>query len=465
MELVIATHKNLSSEACPHSTRYIHTNKIVSMNGKTHIGWLDMNLEVQLRTYDHTAGSWHPPLDLAPITIGTAVDNHGGPAHISDSDGYLHCFYYPHAKDPFKHTLSNTPWIESSWATPTTLGTDATYPSAAIDNNGTIHMTYRRGHSFPRELVYLYLEPGKGWSSEQILARPPQTRPADSTDYAKYQHSISITNDGELHLLYAIQYDHGSPRENRRSRWVGHMKKALRKDGQWSYNEPWTLIDGTDLEDGTEPEIPISNSSPGSAFITSIRTTSPTIFSTIRQNLYVSNLVLDSNGNPIFALRVESENGHNTGIYNKYEHFLCYHDGTSWHDIKFDDLLPKAYCNKKWELDWVISIDDQDTIYLVNINHIKSIGKININAVLLLYGKLTDRPFEAKVIADDIESRDRSYNLVNIERSTSQDMIQTPWIIYSYVDIASDPNNAGSDSCCDDCEKYSIIDAVQLGWV
>ena len=84
----------LSDHGCGRATAYGDCNKIISLQDKTHVAWLDSVAEgfrVRTRTLDRKTNQWSPT-----YTVGEAYDNHGGPALTVDSLGYLHIVYYPH---------------------------------------------------------------------------------------------------------------------------------------------------------------------------------------------------------------------------------------------------------------------------------------------------------------------------------------------------------------------------------
>ena len=66
----------LSSSGSGRATAYLESSKIISHAGKTHVAWLDTPPEgfrVKMRTLDQVSGEWS-----AEVTIGEAIDNHGG---------------------------------------------------------------------------------------------------------------------------------------------------------------------------------------------------------------------------------------------------------------------------------------------------------------------------------------------------------------------------------------------------
>ena len=84
----------LSERGCGRATAYSEFNKIVTVEGKTHVSWLDSEngkFLVKIQTLDRGTGKWS-----AVYTVGQAFDNHGGPSLTCDSSGYLHIVYYQH---------------------------------------------------------------------------------------------------------------------------------------------------------------------------------------------------------------------------------------------------------------------------------------------------------------------------------------------------------------------------------
>jgi len=75
----------LSNTGSDHATAYLHGNKCVSRDGKTHVVWTDEIATTCGRTYDHRAGQWSET-----VTLGCGSDDHNNPSLTMDSDGRLH---------------------------------------------------------------------------------------------------------------------------------------------------------------------------------------------------------------------------------------------------------------------------------------------------------------------------------------------------------------------------------------
>lgn len=85
----------ISQTGSTRGTGYIENNKILTMDGKMHVTWLDAGLggpePVRIRTFDLKSGEWS-----ATYTLGEAYDNHGSPTIVNDGDGYLHAVFDGH---------------------------------------------------------------------------------------------------------------------------------------------------------------------------------------------------------------------------------------------------------------------------------------------------------------------------------------------------------------------------------
>lgn len=130
----------LSNTGCSAATAHPAANKIVTVDGKTHVGWIDSESDgfrVRVRTLDQATGQWS-----AKHTVGHAFDNHGGPALTVDSKGFLHAVYYPH-HHPFRYRRSTRPNDASEWTNETSFGKRCTYPSLVCGRDDTLYLACR----------------------------------------------------------------------------------------------------------------------------------------------------------------------------------------------------------------------------------------------------------------------------------------------------------------------------------
>ena len=125
-EMIDSATTLLSEQGCGRATGYAEANKIVTIDGKTHVAWLDSEpggFRVRIRTLDRSRSIWSPT-----YTVGEAFDNHGGPALTVDSRGYLHIAYYPH-HHPMRYRRSVRPNDASQWTESVEIGGRCTYPT------------------------------------------------------------------------------------------------------------------------------------------------------------------------------------------------------------------------------------------------------------------------------------------------------------------------------------------------
>ena len=166
----------LSAHGCGRSTAYPQENKIVTLDDAVHVAWLDSAAEgfrVRVRTLDRGSGTWS-----ATHTIGGAYDNHGGPALVNDSQGYLHVAYYPH-HHAIRYRRSVRPNDASEWTDEELIGDGYSYPKLAVGRDDELVLSCRRsflregrlGHERPWELHLLRRSPGGSWSEPLVLAR------------------------------------------------------------------------------------------------------------------------------------------------------------------------------------------------------------------------------------------------------------------------------------------------------
>ena len=162
----------LSDEGSGRATAYVESPKIITFEGKTHAAWLDTppagGFSVRIRTRDNASGEWSPMTD-----IGTATDNHGGPAMTVDAEGYLHVIYYSH-HHPFRYRKSVRPNDSSEWTDYSEFGVDLTYPALVCAADGTLIMTARRSYddkARPWELEMWTKTPGGGWGRRRSLLK------------------------------------------------------------------------------------------------------------------------------------------------------------------------------------------------------------------------------------------------------------------------------------------------------
>lgn len=187
----------LSNEGSGRATAYIESPKIITYQGKTHLGWLDTPTEgfrVRVKTYDHATKTWSEAVDL-----GDAASNHGGPAMTIDAEGYLHVIYFSH-HNPFRYRRTVRPNDTSEWTEYTEVGYNLTYPALVCAADGTLILTARRSYDDrPWELEMWTKPPGGEWAYRHSLLK------SRFNDYTQFAASLAWSPDHRtLHLSSRI---------------------------------------------------------------------------------------------------------------------------------------------------------------------------------------------------------------------------------------------------------------------
>ncbi len=214
----------LSDHGCGRATAYSDANKIITLQNKTHVAWLDSIAEgfrVRSRTLDRKTNRWTPT-----YTVGEAYDNHGGPALTVDSLGYLHIVYYPH-HHPFRYRRSVRPNDASEWGDEIEFGERCTYPTMVCGSDDTLYLTGRENRGDRPWYVNLYIKPPNApWQEPIPLFQD------DKGGYVRFQQALAWGQDHRtLHLTLWI-FD-----ENR-AYTVGYLRSP-------DSGRTWERVDGT----------------------------------------------------------------------------------------------------------------------------------------------------------------------------------------------------------------------------
>jgi len=302
--LEVAAVKLLSEHGSTRSTRYAVTNKIVTLDGKTHVAWLDSISQTMVATYEHGADAW-----ADAVKVGDGADNHGGPALTCDSRGFLHVIFGPHT-GPFQHARSASPNDASEWVRLPDFGDQATYPSVVCDDADTLHIVYRGGDD-PRKLLYQRRPKEGAWTRPTALARP-----GIPSGYTHYHAALTIARDQSLHISYDLYF-------NGAAKCAGHMMSRDR-------GHTWTLADGTVLDPPVTPA-------------------SQVFFKRTDDALKTVGIVCDSASRPWITVTASE---------------IWRHDGSAWHCISLDTTLLRGIDAGKLSGLGPPAIDGADRLYI-----------------------------------------------------------------------------------------------------
>jgi len=367
----------LSDRGSTRATRYAGTNKIVTIDGKTHVSWLDSVSDTMIATYDGASGRWGQP-----VKVGSGTDNHGGAALTCDSQGYLHIIFGPHGDVPFQHCRSARPNDAKEWIKKKGFGHHPTYPSAVCDNEDTLHVIYRGGLKQPLKLIYQQRPKDGVWSKPRALAQAP----ARWKGYTHYHASITIAADQALHVAYNIYY-------NGAARHAGHMMSRDR-------GAVWKLADGSPLD------LPVT-------------VESDAFFARTDEAFKVTNIVCDSKGLPWISL-ADGRSKAGPTIYH--------HDGKAWRSFCPGRLTPSGISLDELGFQGSLTIDSQDKVYVALTQGTCVTGGTK-GSVILLYSADRGERFRAlDVFPPDLRL---PHIGVSLERPTGHHSVKAPWLLFS----------------------------------
>lgn len=161
----------LSDAGSTRATAYAFSNKSITLNGKTHVCWLDAVAIVRARTYDHATGTWG-----LTHTVGEGCDNHTSPALSVGRDGHLRITYGPHNwggnwnQSRFKHAVSQQPHSIETWNKEHNFGYNATYPAIVHTPWGQDAIAYRGGE-VPCSAMFQLQKPDGSWTTAKEIFR------------------------------------------------------------------------------------------------------------------------------------------------------------------------------------------------------------------------------------------------------------------------------------------------------
>ncbi len=383
------TQHTLSTTGSTRGTAYTLSNKIVSWGGRTHFAWLGNVAECMVATLDRNTGEW-----LGTWNVGTGFDNHGGPAMVADSLGYLHIVFGPHHGD-IQYRRSARPNDASEWIDMGVFGKGATYPSLVCDSTDTLHCTYR-GLGNPWQTAYQRKPKDGDWSDPVALVDA-----AVPDGYTQYTNALAVGQGDSLHLAFHIYDLHPAGGKS-----AGYLKSA---DG----GDSWTLADDTPVELPYTPDMP--------GWVEQ----GPDL------DMRVGNVALSPEALPYFVI----------GHYKpKPGRAALYHwDGEDWvsRDLapEVRALMPGAYI-----MHGTCSFDDRGVLYVaVSASERGSWGDPT-QRVFLLVSDDRGLTFETTMLSD--ADSPASNWFPSLERTTGHNRVSVPHLIYTIGQSGS--NNAES---------------------
>jgi hypothetical protein len=207
-------------------------NKIVTLDGKTHVTWQDVDEKeyfASVRTLDRATGVWSEP-----VRIGPGVDNHARPCMTVDSRGHLHVVIGGHNTD-MHHYVSVRPNDSSQWRHAGKAGV-GTYPALICGADDTLYLVARpETHAG----VELRVRPRDGeWTSMGlVLQREPQY-----AGYAGYNTTLAWgPGQRRLHLACDVYEGYGTYKGRGANQLIVYMASD-------DFGKTWKKADGSAIE-------------------------------------------------------------------------------------------------------------------------------------------------------------------------------------------------------------------------
>ncbi|MEA2364911.1 MAG: hypothetical protein QOI32_423 [Thermoleophilaceae bacterium] len=212
---------------------------------RTYVGWVDLEGDVKVSSYDHTTGE----RVTAVVQARLNQDDHANPSLQIRPDGRLVVYYSRHVGPAMHYRVSSQPEDVTSWDAPQAIPTNSsggfgyTYPNPIrLEGEDATYLFWRGGNYNPT--FSIQQDGSSAWSSARTLIRMPGERP-----YVKYDSSggdtihMGYTNAhpgefGDVNIYYA------RVRAGKVERAGGEQIGSL--------DDPITPAEGNLVYDGTE---------------------------------------------------------------------------------------------------------------------------------------------------------------------------------------------------------------------
>ena len=180
--------------------------RAVSHNDRTYVGWVDLEGDIKVSSFDHRSGE----RVTAVLAARLNRDDHANPSIHVRPDGRLVVFYSRHVGPAMHYRVSSLPEDISAWEAPQTLPVNVpgirgyTYPNPIrLAGEGRTYLFWRGGNYNP---TFSVQADGSGaWSAARNLILMPGERP-----YAKFAESGGDT----IHVAYTNAHPNEYPSVN-----------------------------------------------------------------------------------------------------------------------------------------------------------------------------------------------------------------------------------------------------------
>lgn len=235
----LSGHRKLISSIGSERATSGNGNKIVTVDGKTHIVWQDANKDgyfARIRTLDQETGKWSPT-----HTLGEGRDNHARPTITVDSKGFLHVIIGGHHSG-LQYRRSMRPNDASEWTEIETFG-KTTYPLLICGPDDTLYLTGRHDAGW-KGMDFYVKPPGEKWQHRGLLVAKQKRYQY----YAAYHNALAW---GPKHrtLHMSVGFFMGDKvREGEHARDPQGLHQAVGYMRSDDLGKTWTKADGAPIE-------------------------------------------------------------------------------------------------------------------------------------------------------------------------------------------------------------------------
>lgn len=327
----------LSKTGSTRATSYNWGNKVLTLDGKTHVVWLDAPAVVCGRSYDHASAAWGET-----VRIDEGCDNHACPCISADAEGHIRLTYGPHGwggqwnEGRVKWKRSARPgdlgaWepegegYRSSWDN---FGYNATAASIVHTPAGLDAVVCRGGEHPPQTMFHRQRAEG-GWTSAQ-----PLFGQAIAPQYTHHYGHIACASDGALYAachFYNIGGSDNQPLTGDRGRMRSYGAAVLRSADMGT---TWCDLRGQVVD------LPA---------LYSHRIAIPPV----DRNIYINTIALDS-ADTLWALTL------NPGMEEEGV-WLSRWAGDTWQTLQLEAYVPTG----RMAVESMMTIDTRDRLHIV----------------------------------------------------------------------------------------------------
>ena len=389
----------LSSRGSTRGTAYSATSKSVTIDGKTHVVWLDAVASVRARTYDHATGEWSET-----YAVGDGCDNHTSPTLTVDRDRHLRIAYGPHGfwggwnQARFKWLRATQPNSAAAWEKEADFGYGATYACMAHTPQGFDTIAYRGGEHPPAAMFQRQREQG-GWTTAQ-----PIFRQEISPQYTHVGATVACDPGGTLYFAAHFYNDAGEyngPAALQRSHAVGIVKSS-------DLGHTWQDLRGEPVTVPTVLENRIEVPSAG-------------------EDVRMKGLAIDS-ANSLWALTCDVRGGAHKPLLSRWA-------GDRWETVDLRPFVPE----EQIIVDAVLTIDARDRLHVAFTGI--PVATLDDRAVGRTFGRETSEVFH---LVGELEAKDFTCAMVsapdettanwlpNISRGGINQVVENPVILYTH---------------------------------